>query len=236
MGSIGQYKYPDHTIDEAIDIVEIINDENLTDKEVLATRLDHKTADSGAYRNKLTTLRRYGLIPQRGDIALTRLAERIVMPDPATNEREQAIGEAVENVDLLARLYDQLGYSEPDDNFFLQVAQVSGADRSEAKNKAPRIERLYKSGLRYVKIRREEDSRLERPSTGEEDGAKRDQEDEQPPPSPDADATLTTPDGTVIHIKNKATFNAALAILDSLGAEEYGITADNERNGHPASK
>lgn len=236
MGTISGYEYPDHTVDEAVDIVEIIADEGITDKELLADRLGHENAESGAFRNKLTSLRRYGLIPKRGEITLTQLAERIVVPEPGTNEREEAIGEAVENVDLLARLYDRYDYQEPDENFFYQIAQITGADRAEAKDKSSRIERLYRAGLKYVRILHENEViSQESPQTGSGLGSFASTESvEQPsieaqsPPS-EADATLIIPDGTTIHIKNKATYRAAEAILDDI-AEEYGINSDSESN------
>lgn len=228
MGSIGSFKYPDHDIEEAIDIIEIISNENLTDQDVLASRLDHKTSDSGAFRNKLTSLRRYGLIPDRGDIRLTPLAEQIVIPQSGTDEREKAIGEAVDNVDLLSNLYEQLDYSAPDENFFLQIAQVTGADRSEAQDKAPRIERLYKAGLNYVKIYNQELTQKS-VTDWQEKSDTSDTNVQEPQASPDADATLTTPDGTTIHIKNEATFSAAIAILDSLGRDEYDVSVSKEK-------
>jgi hypothetical protein len=224
MGSIENYKFPEHTIEEGVEIIEIISDENLTNKELLADRLGHNSEKSGAFRNKLTSLRRYNLINKRGDIRLTPLAERITMPEPGTNEKEEAIGEAVMGIDLLAELYDRLDYSEPDDNFFYQVAQVTGAERAEAKNKATQIERLYKSGLPYVRETEPESGKEER--TGEESKEASSTKEELPE---EADATLITPDGTTIHIKGKATYIAAKAILDEI-AHSYGIDSNEEKD------
>lgn len=224
MGSIENYKFPEHTIEEAVDIIEIISDEDLTNKELLADRLGHNSEKSGAFRNKLTSLRRYNLINKRGDIKLTPLAERITMPEPGTNEKEEAIGEAVMEADILAELYDRLDYSEPDDNFFYQVAQVTGAERAEAKNKATQIERLYKSGLSYVRETKREPDEEERTEDESKESSSTKTKEKLPE---EADATLITPDGTTIHIKGKATYIAAKAILDEI-AHSYDIDSNEE--------
>lgn len=224
MGSIAGHKYPEHSIDEVLEIIEIIGDEDISDQELLAERLGHKSSDSGAFRNKLTSLRRYGLINQRGEVRLTPLASRINLPESGTDERERAISEAVLNVDLLESLYDRLDYGRPDENFFIQIAQVTGAERDEADDKSSQIEQLYVAGLPYVKRAATDDS-----EASPED-VREDREDESPgkPTIPDdADATLSLPDGTTIHVRGSASYVAARALLRDV-AKDYDVENDEE--------
>lgn len=222
MGSIGEYKYPEHKIDKCVDIVERIHNKGISKQEILAEELGHESAESGAFSNKLTSLRRYGLITGRGDIVLSELAKKIAAPRPNSNEREVAIGNAVTNVDLLQDLYNKTDYERPDENFWYQVAEVADADRSEAKQKADSIESLYRAGINYAKQARsgteaQEKSQDEYDGAGE--SADSSMESSVPDSVPDeADAILITPDAN-IQIRNQATYAAAKALFDSIGAE-----------------
>lgn len=219
MGSIDSYKYPEHDIEQAVEITEVIRYKGISKPDLLAEQLGHSSAEGGAFRNKLTSLRRYGLISGRGDIELTPLAKRIVSPKPNSNEREEAIANAVLNVDLLKELYKKLDYNTPDDDFWFQVVEITDAEREEAKKKSSVVEDLYEAGLKYVERSQEEEPDSSQNDQHETMGNLR--EDSGTPSRetgiPDeAEAVLITPDAQ-IDIRSKATYVAAKALFNDIG-------------------
>jgi len=218
MGSIDSYKYPEHDIKKAVEMTELIHNKGISKPELLAEQLGHSSVEGGAFRNKLTTLRRYGLISGRGDVELTPLAKRIVSPKPNSTEREGAIAKAVLDIDLLNELYNRLDCEPPEDDFWFQIVEVTDAERSEAKNKASDIRDLYESGLKYVEKYRGEYSANSQGSHGSEEDNKKttiEQPDTKGVPD-DAKAVLITPNAR-IDIRNRATFEAAKALFKDVG-------------------
>lgn len=229
MGSINSHEYPNHEIDQVVSIAETIYDKGITKIELLAEELGHSSPDGGAFRNKLTSLRRYGLISGRGEINLTELANRIVAPKPNSNEREAAIAEAILSVDLLKHLYERLDFEPSNDDFWYHLVEVTNADRNEAQEKSNDIRDLYDAGLRYVKA----DKRTHPKETN--DQSQENPEHEEKPPSDsqidkksdisdEVDAILITPDAR-IEVRSKATFIAAKALFEEIGGE-YDETVD----------
>ena len=229
MGSIGAYKYPEHKIEEAVEIVEMISEEKITKQDLLAEKLGHKSKKSGAFRNKLTSLRRYGLINSRGDIEMTTLSKKIVSPAPQSNERERSIGKAVLNVELLKKLYERLDYSATNDEFWYQLVEETDVDRGEAKNKSSKIRGLYESGLSYVEGARN-GTHKENPAGSENHSRNSESESEGASIRTDVDATLVTPDAE-INIRSKATYLAAKELFREIGeqykrSENDGVSED----------
>lgn len=105
MGKFGEYPYPEIGPKEAAHIARIIK-ENIGDtieqseREKLAELLDHQGADSGAFRQKLTALNRYGLLKGRGTLHTTELADRLVEGD------ETVYYDMLDQVHLLKEAYD----------------------------------------------------------------------------------------------------------------------------------
>ena len=229
MGKIGAYKYPEHDIETAIDIVERIHNKGITKQEVLAEELGHSSNKSGAFRNKLTSLRRYGLVGSRGDVSLSNLANKIVSPRPNSNERQMAIGEAVKNVDLFNDLFEKLEYGTPnDEEFWYHLVELADVERTEAKEKANNIKSLYESGLDYVQSDTDEPD-IE--DTGPDSSAgERDEKTRDGRKVPeDAHARLITPDAT-IDIRGRATYLAAKALFEDIG-RQYQSNSLNDGGG-----
>jgi hypothetical protein len=81
---------PDHTVD------------------AFATYIGHATANSGAFRAKLASLRDWGLITRRGDkdrVALTPLAQELVLAYPDHYEAKQLLLQAFESCRAFGMLY-----------------------------------------------------------------------------------------------------------------------------------
>jgi hypothetical protein len=125
MGKIGNYEYPDHTIEESTELVETISDNEISKQDLLADKLGHSSEKSGAFRNKLTSLKRYGLMAGRGGVNLSQHAEKIANPAPGTDERKEAMGRAWLNVDLFSKLYDRLDGEQPDDDFWYHLVEIT---------------------------------------------------------------------------------------------------------------
>lgn len=212
MGKIGNFEYPQHSIEECADIVETIDEYNITKQDLLAEKLGHSSPDSGAFRNKITSLRRYGLLSGRGDINLSQTAERIVNPAPNSNERKKAMGRAMANITLFSKLYERLGDEPPDDDFWFHLVEVTDVERSEAKDKAGRLGRLYSTGLPYLSAlnSKDEEETAERTSSVEDDKL------DGGTMSENVDASIKTRDYGEIKIRDKDTLDLARNLLDLL--------------------
>ena len=223
MGSINSHKYPEHDIEQAVEITETIHNKGISKPELLAEQLGHSSVDGGAFRNKLTSLRRYGLITGRGEIELTPLAKKVVSPKPNSTEREDAIAESILNIELLKKLYNELDYETPEDDFWFQIVEITDSERSEAKNKAPKIRDLYETGLKYVDKTADSESANSGSSqsfgqpnaTGESSNI--DQSTSKDIPD-GAEAVLVTPDAR-IEIRSRPTYVAAKALFKDIGSK-----------------
>lgn len=211
MGKIGKYEYPQHDIEECADIIETVDEYEITKQELLATKLGHENPDSGAFRNKITSLRRYGLISGRGGVTLTSVAERIANPAPNTNDKRKAMGEAADNVALLSRLFDRLDGEPPDDDFWYHLAELTEVDRSEAKEKAGRLQRLYSTALPYLsELKSQDEEPTEKASIPEDESFS------SGPMTDNVDASMKTRDFGEIKIRDKDTLELARNMLDLL--------------------
>ena len=212
MGKIGNYEYPQHNIEECAQIVDTIDEYDITKQDLLAEKLGHNSPKSGAFRNKITSLRRYGLLSGRGDISLTATAEKIANPAPSSDERQEAMGEAVKNLSLFARIYERLGGEPADDDFWYHLVEVTDVERSEAKEKAGRLKRLYSVGLTYLdKVNSAEGGeQTEKSSSSSDDDVDRE------PMSENVDATIKTRDFGEVKIRNEETLELARNMLKIL--------------------
>lgn len=192
-------------------MVDIIDEFEISKQDLLAAKLGHENPDSGAFRNKITSLRRYGLISGRGGVNLTSTAARIANPAPSSNERQEAMGKAVNNVEIFSQLFDRLNGEPPDDDFWYHLAGLTEVDRSEAKEKAGRLKRLYSTGLPYlIELKSQDDEPTERTSSPEDEGIVSE------PMSENVDASMKTQDFGEIKIRDKDTLELARNMLDLL--------------------
>lgn len=215
MGKIGNYEYPQHDIEECAQIVDTIDEYDISKQDLLAEKLGHNSPESGAFRNKITSLRRYGLLSGRGDISLSVTAEKIANPAPNSNERQEAMGEAMENVTLFARIYERLAGEPADDDFWYHLVEVTDVERSEAKEKAGRLKRLYSTGLPYL----EEVNSTEGSEHAEESSSFSDDDSDREPMSENVDATITTREFGEVKIRNEETLELARNMLNLLESQ-----------------
>lgn len=105
MGKIGRYTYPEIGPKEAETIVQRIRSdfgETITkeDREDLAVMIGHESADSGAFKQKLSALKKYGLLKGRGNLQTSELADRLIQNNRSTYR------EMLDNVELLNAAYN----------------------------------------------------------------------------------------------------------------------------------
>ncbi|ADC65354.1 hypothetical protein Ferp_1196 [Ferroglobus placidus DSM 10642] len=155
MGKIGDYEYPEFTFTECRKIVERIYKEGITRGDVLAPKLGHKSPESGTFRNKITSLQRFGLI--EGDwkeFKLTELGEKIAKP---LNEEEfkKAAIESIKRVNLLKELWKKVGTNIPEDGLWGVLVQITGVSRSVAEKQEAKIRKLYMDAVQYLKEEKE---------------------------------------------------------------------------------
>jgi len=152
MGKIGNYEYPDLKVEEALQIIEILDSQfsrKVNSSGAFAQALGHKSANSGAFFYKIADLRKYGLLMPRGNIEITPLGVKLVHPN-TPQERESALKEMIENVDFFKQLYSALGNKSAGANLHLILQDKFGVERTDAQNSAPKIRNIYNKILPYM--------------------------------------------------------------------------------------
>jgi len=127
------------------------------DQEAVARLWGHKSPKSSQFSYvKLGSLRDYGLIEGRGKIKVSDLGKRLTFPQ-SDKEGNDAIVEAIKNVPLWKRLFDNYTAKDEDlpiDTFWMDLRQIVGEDNlppEEAENKAKIVRKAYFEDLRYFK-------------------------------------------------------------------------------------
>jgi len=147
---LAKYYIPDISLSQSIELVKIIFNDKISSDEALATKLNHKTTNSGGFIMKLVTLRQLGLI-QSGikGIKLTKLGEKIARP--VGEEIKQAYNEMVSHVPILAELKKKFHSKTPDkDGMLLALIDLTSLDRSKLDVEVPKIQKLYIDALKYM--------------------------------------------------------------------------------------
>lgn len=152
MGKIGPHEYPDIDPEEALSITKTILDHfgdkiEQEEREKLAGILGHEGADSGAFRNKLTALKRYGLFDGRGTLEATELA------DLAMDEESDLYRPMLQNIDIINDAYTFFdGQPVPMSDWIDYLENIesgTGLDRTEA----TKLRRIYLKFVERVPIR-----------------------------------------------------------------------------------
>jgi hypothetical protein len=151
MGEIDGYKYPGLDSEEAINIADVLVNQHggeVKSEETFAQDIGHSSAKSGAYKQKIADVRKWGLLPSRG-LEATELAFRLANPESSESER-RARFEMYQNIRLLEQLYDHLDGREPPSEFWRVLTEIADTNPKNAKEAAPEIRQLYESMLDNV--------------------------------------------------------------------------------------
>lgn len=148
MGRIGPYRYPDITLEEArlILLVNLTYQGASLDPPYLAKRLGHVNEKSGAFKRKLQSLRRWGLINRKNKI--TPLGLRLA--SAKTNEEWSKVAvDAFNNVLLFSQLITMLNDEGALSSsiFKKHLAILTRAKTEEIEKKWKHIWRVFLSTL-----------------------------------------------------------------------------------------
>ncbi len=140
------------TFSDALDIVGVIQQNKIESLDNLATKLGHKTSNSGGFHIKVASLAKYGLADRsRGKVRLTPLALKILMPIGGDKEKYEACREAIFRVPLLKRLYERLeGKEVRKDDLWSHLYEISG-DREASVQQASAVHTIYQDAMTYVR-------------------------------------------------------------------------------------
>lgn len=145
MAQIGDMKYCELDVEEAIEAAEILVNDfggNVGSEEAWAQALGHSSSNSGTYYTKVADLRRFGLIPSRG-IEATELAHRVANP---RNEQEEAeaVFDMLNEVPLLSEVYESLNGGEPPEEFWRVLVEITDTNPKEAREAAEPVRKQYR--------------------------------------------------------------------------------------------
>ncbi len=152
---VGSYDIPLFRLPALLDDAKTIYDqfptEEVKDMEMVAKLLKHKTASSGAFRQKRADLRAYGLIEGHGGIKVSDLAKRIAYPKPDNpKDRAEAYKEAVLRIPLWKDFFSKWGTSIPKDQFWAQLAKMTGLEAPQAQKIEETVRNAYQVDIRDI--------------------------------------------------------------------------------------
>lgn len=149
---IGKYSIPRFHLDSLLvatkKIYEQFNSDEVSSQDI-APILGLK-ASSGGFLQKLADLRSYGLIEGRKDkITVSELGKKATYGDDS--EQTSAFEELVRNIPLWGKFLSKYGTSIKEENFWVDLARITGAERLDAKKKATAIRKAYLDDVKYIK-------------------------------------------------------------------------------------
>lgn len=144
MAKLGGYTYPKLKLSRVVTVAKRIADDFKGQVSVssLATGLD-MAERGGAFANLVATLRDYGLVEGRGDLALTPLAESIIF-----DKDQQALSRAFYNVELYRKLAERIGSDVPADTRLRAVLQeITGENLTTINSRMANIKSVWLDGM-----------------------------------------------------------------------------------------
>jgi hypothetical protein len=148
---IGSYTIPNNRlrtlIEDAKKVYEKFPNEEV-EAEFIAHTLDNSPT-SGAFKQKLADLRSYGLLEGRGKIRISELGKKVTYGHE--DEKREAFEKIIKNIPLWGIFFDKYGVSIKEDNFWVDLAKITGLERPESQNKAEWVRKAYLDDVRYYK-------------------------------------------------------------------------------------
>ena len=146
---LGNYAYPDVSLSESIEDAKKIYDrfkDEEVDSQLISETIGYR---GGSFIQRLSALRKYGLVSPRGKVRVTDLGKKITYP--ANRDVElSAIEEAVKNVELFNILYDKFGIELPKEKFWVNLVNITGAEAPDAQDKEDIIRQIYMDSIKSL--------------------------------------------------------------------------------------
>ncbi len=148
---IGKYYYPRYDLKSLTEDVKVLYGEyaktEIT-REHIATKLKCSST-SGGFGQKLADFRAYGLLDGRGTFHVTDLGMK-ASGYGTDQEKAEAMDSAVRKIELWRLIYEKWGTSIPADTFWIDLAEITGVERSESKTEADSVRKAYMDDARYL--------------------------------------------------------------------------------------
>jgi hypothetical protein len=141
---IGNMKVPTNSLEVLLDATKKIYKDS-SGKEISKARIAEILGHSpgGTFSTKMADLRDYGLIEGRkNNILVTKLGKQATVPRD-DSEKNAALLKAVKNIPLWKKLLEDVGTSIKPENFWHHLADITGAERSVAKDNADAVRKAY---------------------------------------------------------------------------------------------
>lgn len=155
MPKLGEYDYPDSDVSQVIETAKKIAQQYGTStfgRQALSVTLEARSANSGAFNQKLADMRRFGVLQGRGeDMAATDLAQRLAVPE---NPEAYAayVRELVFKIPLYQTLYGKYPVAAPGESELLAtLLSLTKAERTEVQKQLARIRNLYADALKELR-------------------------------------------------------------------------------------
>lgn len=118
--------------------------------EALASALGHGAAKSGAFRQKVADLRKFGIVDGRGaTLRASSIAQSLYADHPG--DGENATKAMLQKIPIFKAIYDQFGGQVPDDRVLIPaLLNITGAPRPEVEREAAKLRELYKDASGMV--------------------------------------------------------------------------------------
>ncbi|MBI4200008.1 MAG: hypothetical protein HY535_06015 [Chloroflexi bacterium] len=152
MGKLGTYSYPDIRFGDAVEIAgRILNKfRGTVTVKGLAWELG-MAENSGTLFAKSAALRDFGLVEGRGELRVSDLGRRVLLPT-SPEEGRQARAQAFQRVDLLRYLYERFEGEAPDDSALLiALEEITRAPREEIVRRFTLIQKHLADASRVLK-------------------------------------------------------------------------------------
>ena len=126
----------------------IIRDAHIDDD--LAQLLGYSSSHNGAYWNRLSAMKQYGLLEGRPHVRLTELAKKLTTAQDETG-RSVAYFQAVCNIVLWRELYKRHKFTLPKQNLWKSIAEITECPHTMAREVEPYVREAFEVDTNIVR-------------------------------------------------------------------------------------
>lgn len=160
---LGEYTVPDspNRLPLLIDVTKKIYDTyksdsipNATKNDALAQLLGFKSSNNGAFWQRITALKTYGLLEGRGDLRVSQLGKDITYGTGET--KAQASLRAFQNIGLWKELYNAHRLRLPTQDFWAKLAKIANCEPPVAKSGEQFVSEAFAEDAKLITSSKEE--------------------------------------------------------------------------------
>ncbi len=160
---LGEYTVPDNPnrLPLLIEVTKKIYDTyksdsipNATKNDALAQLLGFKSSNNGAYWQRITALKAYGLLEGRGDLRVSQLGKDITYGTGET--KGQASLRAFQNIGLWKELYNAHRLKLPTQDFWAKLAKIANCEPPVAKSGEQFVSEAFAEDAKVITSVKEE--------------------------------------------------------------------------------